>query len=447
MFDENKIALQFAAVSDLQHGCTPQMIDFFDTAERGKSCFRQLQEMALRYHNRGLDAVVFAGDIINNAKASQVESFKEVYESVFDPAKVPFVFCLGNHDVNSGRPYTYQDLNMDVYYRIFGNAYRTYVPEDTDLQLGCVHQVVGGYHFLAIDPLDSGYVGEKDDPSGAKYPEESKVWLDRMLAKITAENPDRYVFVATHPMIHGLAYGGDLVMGAIYWYAKELLPILNQYPQVVAFGGHLHFPISDERSIMQDKITGINCGAMSYMAIENGNYRDMASVTVMKDASRVSNGHLVQLDEMGNMRIIRMNFGLQTTIKQPWVLPAPAVDGSHLQHYTKARGVAPNNKPPVLDADSVTVTDGVVTFRSGRDDDQIHYYEIRVTEGETEIETAKLLADSYLYATPAEMKPVWTLKLKEDTYLPGHSYTVTLTAYDSWGLQSNTVTCMYSPVY
>lgn len=469
MFNEKKIVLQFAAVSDLQHGFMDKDsnggkearalkylssgIEWFDTGERGREGFRQLQELALQYNDRGLDAVFFAGDIVNNARASQVEDFKTVYEDVFDPAKVPLIFCLGNHDVKT-RSYTCHELNMDIFYRIFGDSYRTYDAENSDLQRGYVHQVVGGYHFIAVNPLDNGYISEVGDKSGAHYDPEVLRWLDQLLAKITAENPGRYVFLATHPMLRGLAYGGDLIMGTMFWNTKELLEVLNKYPQVVAFGGHLHFPISDERSIMQDKVTNINCGAMSYMAIENGNYRDMASVTVMKDASSVSNGHLVQIDEDGNLRIIRMNFGLHKTIKDPWILPAPTADGAHLKCYTWER--AENNTPPVLDENAIFVADNAarisegavkptLAFKAGVDDDQIHYYEVIITEGEQVVETAKLLADSYLCASPADMKTLWTLELALDTYFKGHTYTVSLSAYDSWGAKSNTVTYTYQP--
>lgn len=475
MFNEKKIVLQFAAVSDLQHGFLSkesvlrkrspgeqhlsylsEKLGFFDTGERGREGFRQLQELALQYNDRGLDAVFFAGDIVNNARSSQVESFKEVYEDVLDPAKVPFIFCLGNHDVSTGRPYTYQALNMDVFYRILGDAYRTYDVENTDLQMGYVHQVVGDYHFIAVNPTDIGYISEEGDPSGAHYDPKLLKWLDELLAKITAEHPDRYVFLTTHPMLRGLAYGGDLIMGTLFWNTVELVEVLNKYPQVVAFGGHLHFPISDERSIMQDKVTNINCGAMSYMATENGGFRDMLSRTVMNDASLVSNGHLVQIDEDGNLRIIRMNFGLGKTIKEPWILPAPSADGAHLQCYSHARGNAGNNQPPVLAEDAILVADNAarvtegavkptLAFKAGTDDDAIHYYEIIITEGEQVVETAKLLADSYLCASTDDMKTLWTLELAADTYYKGHTYTIALSAYDIWEAKSNTVTYTYQP--
>ena len=79
-------------------------------------------------------------------------------------------------------------------------------------------------------------------------------WFDETLAKVTAENPDQFVFVLTHPMIYDTVYGSDL---GTYWYTKDLTEILNKYPQAVTFSGHLHFPLNDPRSIMQ---TGLRLG-------------------------------------------------------------------------------------------------------------------------------------------------------------------------------------------
>ena len=131
---------------------------------------------------------------------------------------------------------------------------------------------------------------------------------------------------------------------------RELLEVLNKYPQVVAFGGHLHFPISDERSIMQDKVTNINCGAMSYMATDPGNYRHMRNGTVMKDCTKVSTGYLVQIDKNNNVRFLRMDFFREELIKEPWVIMAPQKDGSHLLSYTKDRGSAENNPAEITKA-------------------------------------------------------------------------------------------------
>jgi len=61
------------------------------------------------------------------------------------------------------------------------------------------------------------------------------------------------------------------------------------------------------------------------------------------------------------------------------------------------------------------------------------------------VETAKLQVDSYLCASPADMRNLWTLDLASDTYFKGLAYTIALSAYDSWGAKSNTITYTYQP--
>ena len=91
-------------------------------------------------------------------------------------------------------------------------------------------------------------------------------------------NPNQYVIVLTHPMIYDTVYGSLLqdtytALGD-YWSTKALSSILVGYPQAVTFGGHLHFPLNDPRSIWQGDFTALGCASTSYMAIDNGGYED-----------------------------------------------------------------------------------------------------------------------------------------------------------------------------
>jgi len=451
-FNENKIVFQFAAVSDLQYGMKWLP---FDTHDRGVAAFKQLQELALQYTDKGLDAVLFSGDLVNDSQMKQVQGFAETYKEVFDLAEVPLIFCQGNHDVKHDPNSNREELRLQDYYMVLGQESRSYDKETSRLDLGCVHQVVSGYHFISVTPMDSGW--EHNADGSAVYAEETKDWLNDTLASITEETPDQYVFLTTHPLIYDTAYGSDLIYGTMSWFTKELTPILEKYPQVITFGGHLHFPISDERSIMQTSFTSLNCGSMSYMATEPGNYRHMMLGTVMDDCAKVSSGYLVQIDKNNNVRILRINFFLQELIKEPWVLMAPQEDGSHLLSYTKDRGSAENNPAPVLAADAITVTDDRdavsadtpirphVKFKSATDDDQIHNYQLVITDENGQVvEQANLLADSYLRTDPADMRDEWALYMERGLYERGRTYTVSLTAWDDWGAQTETVTYTYT---
>ena len=193
IFNEDKIVLSFAALSDTQHKYSGM-----DTLGKFKTALRQLVAYADKTGD-DLDAVFFAGDLVQSAKTQEVKEFKGAYEEVIDVTEIPLIFSLGNHDVNCHAGYTYEDLDMEAFYQIFGDAYRTYDEETSDLSIGCTHTVLGDYHFICINPIDDEYIGYDD--GGVLYSAEAKAWLDKTLADITTENPDHFVFISTHPIL------------------------------------------------------------------------------------------------------------------------------------------------------------------------------------------------------------------------------------------------------
>ena len=147
----------------------------------------------------------------------------------------------------------------------------------------CRDNLVAGYHILSVTPTHTGPV---------TYPAETKAWLDAKLQALTEADPERYVILNTHPMIENTCYGSllgtptgiaqsDIWQASDNWATRDLTSILQKYPQVVTFGGHLHFPLNDPRSLWQGDFTSLGCGSTRYMAIENGKYEDMSSATVM----------------------------------------------------------------------------------------------------------------------------------------------------------------------
>lgn len=440
-FDETKIVLTFAAISDTQHKYSG-----IDTLGKFRNALKQIKTFATE-HGNGLDAIVFAGDLVQTAKSQEVREFKTAYEAVIDPAEVPLIFALGNHDVKCAS-YTVEDLTMEKFYQIFGDTYRAYDKDLSRVDIGCTHHVINNYHFLSINPTNASYIGIGDH--GALYTDEVKAWLDETLSAITTANPEHYVFVNTHPMIYDTVYGSTLVLNDHQWFTKDLTAILEKYNQVVTFGGHLHFPLNDPRSIMQTAFTSLGCASVTYMAIENGGYENMSSATVMKDSSQVSQGLMVQIDENGNMRITRMDFQNDDTIQDPWTVPAPAADGSHLTYYGKDRS-DDNTAPTLSDLKAVfgkTTNIGkqqvTLEFAKAEDDEFAHHYELVLINKETgaQVKRFKYLADFYLHAKTEDMKATYSQNVG---YLePGIEYEATLVAYDSWGAASETKTLTFS---
>ena len=450
-FDENNIVLQFGAVSDIHVGRSGTGIY---TDQWTTDAFTMLRDLAAQYSADGLSAVLVAGDLTDNGNDAQIRHFAQLYESVFDVEKTPLIFCLGNHDVNIGSSYCLEGQDFEGFYEQLGTHYRQY-EADSRLDIGCVHQIVNGYHFLSVNPLDEGY--RNTLLSNVMYSDEAKTWLDETMAKITAENPNQYVFVNTHPQMYRMAYGGEHTYTTTGWFTREIPDILKDYPQAMTFGGHVHFPINSDVTIMQDGFTALQTGSVNYMSVEDGEYRDMNTKVSLTDRETVHNGFLVQVDASGAVRVLRLDFGFQSEIKYPFVLKAPQADGSHLLDYGWDRGESGKNEAPVLAKDAISVKDNAegkaagaqigvkLTFKSGTDDDQIHAYAVSVRDASGKlIETQRVLADFYKVVQPSDMKTEWSFML-DGKYYKGETYEITLVAADDWGVCSNVVTYTYQP--
>ena len=450
-FDEKNIVLQFGAVSDIHVGRSGTGIY---TDQWTTDAFTMLHDLALQYSADGLSAVLVAGDLTDNGKDEQMRRFAQLYEGVFDVEKTPLIFCLGNHDVNMGSAYALDGEDFEGFYEQFGQKYRQY-ESDSRLDIGCVHQIVDGYHFLAINPLDEGY--RNTLLNSVLYDDAAKEWLDATLAKVTAENPDQYVFVTTHPQMYRMAYGGEHTYTTTGWFTRELNDILAKYPQAMIFSGHVHFSINSDVSIMQDGFTALQTGSVNYMSNEDGEYRDSNAPVSLIDRETVHNGYLVQVDASGAVRVLRLDFGFGSEVKYPFVLKAPQADGSHLLDYGWDRGESGKNQAPVLAKNAISVEDtaegkaagaqvGVkLTFKSGSDDDQIHAYAVSVRDAEGKlVETQRVLADFYKVVQPSDMKTEWSFML-DGKYIKGETYEIMLVAADDWGVCSNVVTYTYQP--
>lgn len=434
VFDENDIQLSFGAVSDV-HINTKSNV----SAERFANALAQLSAQADINDADGLDAVCVVGDLIDYAcNTAQAQSFISTYEATMNGDEVPLIYTLGNHDISWGGATELEQIKW--FATLFGEKYfEDNLTDAAAAARGDYHFEINGYHFVCITPMSIQPI---------TYAEESKQWLEETLREITSENPEQFVYVLTHPMLEDTVYGSDMNNSGIlgdFWATDDLTDILNKYPQAVTFGGHLHFPINDERSIMQTGFTSLGCGSVRYMAIENGGYEDMQSATVMNDNQSVSSGLLVQADSNGNMRITRMNFLDGGTIKQAWEISAPSADMKYLTKYTKARGNEENNAAPEMNGTAEVTFDNTVSgnavgaelvFDAGTDDDLIHHYVITYgTDDSEQTTTKKILADFYLHNQVSDMKTSYTLDM--GTLTRGKTYNISIYAEDSWGAQSN----------
>lgn len=114
------------------------------------------------------------------------------------------------------------------------------------------HTVVCGYHFIGLSASDT---------DGVHYSAEQLSWLREQLDAAVADTPDRPVFFTHHEHNRNTVYGSSTYDG---WGVKYFNKILKEYPQVVDFSGHSHYPLNDPRSIWQQEFTAIGTGALAY---------------------------------------------------------------------------------------------------------------------------------------------------------------------------------------
>ena len=425
-FDEDSIVLSFGALSDVHFDKN----NFPDATEKLKNAVNQLTKKA-SLNGGKLDAITIVGDFTNISGSVELKEFKSVYESVV-PAGVKTLLVTGNHETL----YSSDAKTLNDFKRIFGDKYfgAGIDTADTNLDIGVRDIIVNGYHFLMLEPTTYSAT------AGCPYKKEAVEWLDNMLKKLTAENPEQYVFVCTHPMIYNTCYGSDLNGTPSYWSTTDLTPVLDKYSQAVTFSGHLHFPINDNRSIMQGNFTSLGCGSVRYMAIENGNYIN-SNGTVPTDAYDISSGLLVQVDKNGNTRITRMFFSEDDTFDSPWEISYPNAQKTHLEKYSlEARKNA--NTAPELGEIKLTFGDvknygaaATVVFDAAKDDEFAHHYNVTVKNKDTgaTISNKNILSDFYHHAKRSDMKKEYTLSIGT---LKSGTYSITVTAYDSWGAKA-----------
>ena len=437
IFDENNIVFSFAAISDIHLGNNTSDVE----ENKFKSALQQIKKF-------GVDAVLSVGDLFEGSgyggNDALMLEYKKIYESVFDPTVTPMIHTPGNHDLKWDN--TAKDVAASQNTMLGSNYFLTDIDQNILKTEGNRHCVINGYHILTVLPVTS---------TNVSYTQATKTWLDQTLAQITTENPNAYVIVLTHPMIYDTVYGSTLgrepgTMLTDMWATSDLTDILSKYNQVITFGGHLHFPLNDPRSIMQTAFTSLGCGSVNYMAIEDGKYENMYSTTTMKDKDEFSQGLICQIDANGNMRITRMDFYNETTIDTAWEISYPTADGSHLTAYGKDRGSAEKNTAPIISNDirEIITTNGnkktvSIEFGAAQDDTFAHHYTMvfkNTATGKT-LKTFNILSDFYRAKSPADMKD--TLSCTIGTLNKGE-YEVILTAYDSWGAASESISYKFT---
>ncbi len=214
---------------------------------------------------KNLDAFVVAGDFTDYGAPEQYEAFKTVCAENLNDA-TQLITCTGNHEYNKYEDADNREEGARVYERYMGELN--------------THYVINGYHFIAVSYDDKVETYLK-----------TSVWLRRELKKAQADTGDKPIFVFQHPAPSGTIYG------SVKWGDPVISAVLSEFPQVVDFSGHSHYPINDPRSVWQGTFTALGCGTLSYFETE----LDTIAGNFPYNNHEAAQFYIVEVDAEGNV--------------------------------------------------------------------------------------------------------------------------------------------------
>jgi len=253
--------LRFGVVSDIH--ITKVGADETMDAMGNNLTFRHTLEW---FRSQNVDAVVIAGDMADTGMVEQLEAVAQAWYSVFpedrypDGRPVEKVFVMGNHDYHG---FLYGDFAAkkypDVEERVkhvlradFARFWRRIFHEDYSR---FYRKDIKGYAFLG-QHWDDGN-GMETKYGSCDFGAELKTFL---ASKGGSLDPSLPFFYVQHP------HPKDTCYGSWAWGHDQgkVTKELSAFPNAIAFSGHSHYSLTDERSIWQGEFTSVGTGSLRY---------------------------------------------------------------------------------------------------------------------------------------------------------------------------------------
>jgi len=396
-----KVNLRFGVISD---------VHVRDDSDHDDRTFKK----ALAYfRDNGVDGVLIAGDIADRGRISQLQYAADAWYSIFPDDKAPDgrrvekLFVYGNHDV--------------LAWKWGANAARQ---NDPALIADAI-----GYSQESIAKTWEKCFREKYEPIWIKdvkgYKFIGRHWghSDRLEAFFAAHadelNGSRPFFYTQHDhprntCIGTWAWGHD---------KGESTKALSAFPNCVAFSGHSHYTLTDERTVWQGAFTSINTSSLRYTSLDynlrenaSGNSFGYNAWKVRRANADVPTGDGRQgmLIEVGDDAIVihRREFVWGESLGDDWVIPVQASENGPFNFASRAA----KRKAPVFAPEARAKAalesgkDGekfvTVTFPAARTVDKCRVFEYEVAaivmedDVEMTVATRRVLApDFYLPAS------------------------------------------------
>ena len=305
--------LRLGVISDI-HVTTPESTDRF---RRALACFR----------DSGVDAVMVAGDLSDWGLRSGLQYMADVWNDVFPGDRAPDgrpvrkLFVTGNHDFDG---WWYGDMTLDMHVQGYSEREalsRAGMKPCWEEAFGEPYaeiraREVNGFTFVSLEWQGS------DRPTND---DAAVAWLEAHVSELAGPKP---FFFFRHAPLAGTVSTSDGRPGT-----QRLTDALRKFPNCIAFTGHTHWTLNDERSIWQEEFTAISIPSMSYTSMPTGYENGSAPRNASCESSmemlpsridlREAQGYLVSVFD-DRMEVERHDFERMCEAACPWIVPLGA---------------------------------------------------------------------------------------------------------------------------
>ena len=329
----------------------------------------------LWYRERGVDGVLVCGDMADRGTIEELEAVSRAWYSVFPDGKAPDgrrveqLFVYGNHDYEG---YRYGGKVKAV----FGEKYFDHAI-GKDLAAAwkkCFHEdyspvwrkEINGYSVIGAH-----WIQDRCRAAEEKGACHAAGWFEKNGASL---DPSKPFFYLQHPPPKGTCHC-DWVWGHDNGLVTEAL---SKFRNAVAFSGHSHASINDERAIWQGAFTSIGAGSLKYTGLEYGDVKPFgrendAPVGNLRGGDpfkimgkmKTGDGHQGMIVSVydDRMEFDRRDFEDLGRLGENWVVPLPAADP---MPFTVARRAAASIPPQFPEGAALEVRKTTGRNRGGK---------------------------------------------------------------------------------
>ena len=432
---------------------------------------------ALRYfRSQNADAVVFAGDMIENGLLGELENFAKAWFSVFPQGKdangkrVEFLAVLGNHDLQRWTRSWADEIKM---------PWSRVQAEDLDKEnrlrkewrrlFGCEYEPLWKKRVNGVCFVGSSYQYRTDHQrrTAANGDLDLPEYAQGLKSELAQE--DLFFFVQhMHP--RGTC-SAPWTWGQDDGTATE---VLARFPNAIALSGHSHTPLNDERTLWRGSFTSVGTAALKFLVPFGG--RENSEIDGAEDSGEQLLARLRPEDGKHGMvcrvypdrvEFERRDFANGLSLGNDWIVPIPAKADSFADRAARSSApefvagaridlrkiAAKNRKGEMVEALNVEFPNVFASGGRSRAFD----FEVQLQEMDVDAikirRTKRVYSSGYYRAEAADEKRVSCPFALSDLPMPngkldpvrGRRYRFAVRACDSFGNKGNPIATDWLP--